>query len=312
MAVKMTTPEFIDGFLKTAAGYDSETGNPRVKEIIHRLLVDVNLMMDDLAITPEEFWVAVYYLGRLGTAGEPALLAAGLGLERMLDMRQDAEDEAAGRLDKNATPRIIEGPLYVAGAPVCEGEGRMDDGTDLEASEMYLHGKVFDADGQVIPNAMVEVWHADSKGGYSYFDPTQSEYNLRRKINVSEDGCYVARSIVPSGYGVPPEGPTNELLSAIGRHGNRPAHIHFFVSAPGYAHLTTQINLDGDPYLHDDFAFATRDELIAQAIRVDQPEEIKAKNMSRDHFYDVEYNFVLAKAKEEVQEDRIARQRALA
>ncbi|MBP6563484.1 MAG: catechol 1,2-dioxygenase [Neisseriaceae bacterium] len=312
MAVKMTTPEFINGFLKTAAGYDSAEGNPRVKEIMHRMLVDINVMMDDLAITPEEFWVAVYYIGRLGASGEPALLAAGLGLERMLDMRQDAEDEAAGRLDKNATPRIIEGPLYVAGAPVCEGEGRMDDGKDTVASEMYLHGKVTDADGNVIPNAMVEVWHADSKGGYSYFDPTQSDYNLRRKINATADGRYVARSIVPSGYGVPPQGPTNELLHSIGRHGNRPAHIHFFVSAPGFAHLTTQINLDGDPYLHDDFAFATRDELIAQAVRVDSPEEIKAKNMTRDHFYDVEYNFVLAKAKEEVQEDRIARQRALA
>jgi catechol 1,2-dioxygenase len=55
---------------------------------------------------------------------------------------------------------------------------------------------------------------------------------------------------------------TEPSLDHLGRHGHRPAHIHFFVSAPGYRKLTTQINIDGDEYLHDDFAFATRDELI--------------------------------------------------
>ena len=36
----------------------------------------------------------------------------------------------------------------------------------------------------------------------------------------------------------------------------------FAVSAPGCRKLTTQINIDGDPYLWDDFAFATRDGLV--------------------------------------------------
>ena len=51
--------------------------------------------------------------------------------------------------------------------------------------------------------------------------------------------------------------PTQQLLDQLGRHGQRPAHIHFFISAPDHRHLTTQINLDGDQYLHDDFAYAT-------------------------------------------------------
>ena len=45
------------------------------------------------------------------------------------------------------------------------------------------------------------------------------------------------------------------LLQAMGRHRNRPAHVHFFVIAHSYRKLTTQINIDGDEYLHDDFAF---------------------------------------------------------
>jgi catechol 1,2-dioxygenase len=49
----------------------------------------------------------------------------------------------------------------------------------------------------------------------------------------------------------------------VGRHGNRPSHVHYFVSAPGYRKLTTQFNIEGDKYLWDDFAFATREGLIA-------------------------------------------------
>ena len=67
---------------------------------------------------------------------------------------------------------------------------------------------------------------------------------------------------MPSGYGCPPDGPTQKLLDRLGRHGKRPAHIHFFVSAPGFRTLTTQINIQGDTFIYDDFAFATREELI--------------------------------------------------
>jgi len=74
---------------------------------------------------------------------------------------------------------------------------------------------------------------------------------------------------MPSGYACPPGGSTEAILNQLGRHGNRPAHIHFFVSAPGYKHLTTQINIAGDPYTYDDFAFATRDELVVDANDVD-------------------------------------------
>jgi len=44
-------------------------------------------------------------------------------------------------------------------------------------------------------------------------------------------------------------------------------HIHFFVSAPSYRQLTTQINIAGDEYLYEDFAFATWGELISAVTR---------------------------------------------
>jgi catechol 1,2-dioxygenase len=97
---------------------------------------------------------------------------------------------------------------------------------------------------------------------------------------------------LPAGYACPPEGPTQKLLDRLGRHGRRPAHIHFFVTAPGYRKLTTQINIDGDEYLHDDFAFATRDGLIPQVRRSADPAEVRARGLNAP-FAEITFDFVL-------------------
>jgi len=131
---------------------------------------------------------------------------------------------------------------------------------------MFLEGRVFGPDGKPVAGAIVDLWHANTKGTYSFFDQRQSDYNLRRRIVTDRDGRYRARSIVPSGYGCDPQGPTQECLDLLGRHGQRPAHVHFFISAPGHRHLTTQINLSGDQYLWDDFAYATRDGLVGEVV----------------------------------------------
>ena len=141
----------------------------------------------------------------------------------------------------------------------------MDDGSEEGvATVMFLEGQVLDPNGQPVAGATVDLWHANTRGTYSFFDQSQSQYNLRRRIVTDAQGRYRARSIVPSGYGCDPQGPTQECLDLLGRHGQRPAHIHFFISAPGHRHLTTQINLAGDQYLWDDFAYATRDGLVGE------------------------------------------------
>jgi catechol 1,2-dioxygenase len=84
---------------------------------------------------------------------------------------------------------------------------------------------------------------------------------------------------MPSGYGVPPGSPTEQLLDLLGRHGRRPAHVHLMVEAPGHRLLTTQINIPGDTYIDDDFAFATRDGLIVDVLKIDDPKEIAARKL---------------------------------
>lgn len=270
----------VQDLLRLASGLDQTGGNARTKQIVHRIVSDLFRMIEDLEITSDEYWAGIAYLNQLGARGEAGLLSPGLGLDRFLDMRMDAQDKALGV--QGGTPRTIEGPLYVAGAPESKGFARLDDGSDREGHILIMHGTVHGADGKPVAGAKVEVWHANTKGFYSHFDPTgeQKSFNMRRTIFTDEQGRYKFQSIVPKGYGCPPDGPTQGLLNQLGRHGNRPAHIHFFVSADGHRKLTTQINIDGDPLVYDDFAYATREGLVPALVEHNDAESIKAQGLS--------------------------------
>ncbi len=280
----------VAGVLDRAAGLDRPEGDARLKRIVRRIAGDLCRTIEEFDVTPTEFWTAVDYLSRVGASGEMGLLVPGLGLEHVMDVLLDEQERRAGLT--GGTPRTIEGPLWIADAPLVEGgEARLDQ--DPEQGEvLFVDGTVRDTDGSPVAGAVVDVWHANTRGGYSHFDPSQSPYNLRRRMRTDAGGRYRFRSIVPSGYGVPPEGPTSQLLSAIGRHGQRPAHIHFLIEAPGHRRLTTQINLAGDEYLHDDFAFGTRDGLISEAVRHADPEEIRARGLN-EPFSTITFDFVL-------------------
>ncbi|MBH8581419.1 catechol 1,2-dioxygenase [Bisbaumannia pacifica] len=308
MTVKIFDTPQVQDFLNTVAGFDQAGGSERAKRIVHRLLADLYRLIDDFDVTPEEFWATIGLMNELGKGSQFGLLAPGLGFDHYLDMRMDAEDEARGLA--GGTPRTIEGPLYVAGAPVAEGITRMDDGSDSDSEVMWLTGQVRDTDGRPVAGARVEIWHANAKGGYSHFDPSQSEYNLRRTIITDAEGRYRARSIIPSGYGVPEGSPTDRVLKALGRHGQRPAHIHYFISAPGHKHLTTQINLAGDPYTWDDFAFATREELLVEGRPIDDAAEAEARGLEGP-FTEVVFDIELSRTEAPELQSRHKRPRAL-
>ncbi|MDQ0626827.1 MULTISPECIES: catechol 1,2-dioxygenase [Paraburkholderia] len=266
MSIKVFATQEVQDLLTAAANLNSDSGDKRARQITHRLLSDLFNAIDDLDMTPDEIWTGVNYFNKLGRDGEAALLAAGLGLEKYLDIRMDAADRQA-RLD-GGTPRTIEGPLYVAGAPVRDSASKIDLDPDNEAGPLVIRGTVTGRDGEPVAGAVVECWHANSKGFYSHFDPTgtQSDFNLRGAVKTGTDGTYEFRTLMPVGYGCPPHGATQQLLDALGRHGNRPAHVHFFVTSNQHRKLTTQINIEGDPLMWDDFAYATREELIPHVV----------------------------------------------
>ena len=309
MTVKISQTPELQAFFKEVSGANSDQGSPRAKQLLLRLVNEVARIVEDLEVTDDEFWAAVDYLNRLGARNEAGLLVAGLGIEHFLDLLQDARDADAGYV--GGTPRTIEGPLYVAGAPISQGEARLDDGSEEGvATTLFLEGVVRDTDGNPVPGAIVDLWHANTRGTYSYFDSSQSAYNLRRRIVTDAEGRYRARSIVPSGYGCNPAGPTQECLDLLGRHGQRPAHIHYFISAAGYRHLTTQINLSGDKYLWDDFAFATRDGLVGQVVFVDDQAAARTRGVDGRHA-ELEFDFQLQPAARQAGEQRSQRPRVL-
>ena len=284
-----------------------EQVNPRIQEITLRLLTDLMQAINDLNITASEYWSGVEYIGDLGK--EAGLLSPGLGLDHFMDLMIEEDLKAAGI--EGGTIRTIEGPLYVAGAPEMKGFARLDDGTDDDTGTvLFMQGTVYDEEGKPVPNAKVEVWHANSLGNYSFFDESQSEFNLRRSIITDDNGQYSFRSIVPLGYSVPPGGMTDKVLSALGRHGHRPAHVHFFASADGMRKVTTQINIDGDEYLWDDFAFASREGLVPPVNMVEDAEHLKDKGLSKP-YASIDFDFHLLKeTQEDVQGSEVGRRRA--
>lgn len=309
MSVKVFDTQEVQDLLKAASNIDNQEGNVRFKQILHRLLTDLFKAIDDLDITPDEVWAGINYLNKLGQDGESALLAAGLGLEKYLDIRMDAADKQLGL--EGGTPRTIEGPLYVAGAPVKDGVAKMDLDPDEDAGPLVIRGTVLGLDGKPVEGAVVECWHANSKGFYSHFDPTgaQTDFNLRGAVRTGADGKYEFRTLMPVGYGCPPEGATQALLDELGRHGNRPAHVHFFVTSDSHRKLTTQFNIEGDPLIWDDFAYATREDLIPPVTEKTGGKELGLKN---DTYQDIEFNFVLTPLVEGKDNQIVQRQRAAA
>ena len=263
---KLIEQESTVRLLDRIAGLDQPGGNARLKPIVRDVMASLFRIIEDHEVTETELWQAVSFIGE--AAPELGLIVPGVGLEHYMDQLLDAADAAHGVT--GGTPRTIEGPLFVEGAPQSDATAVMSDAEDA-GERLIVSGTVRDASGTPVADAIIDVWHADTRGFYSHFDPTdqQGPFNNRRKIRTGADGRYSYSAIMPVGYSVPPGGTTDRLMQALGRHGSRPAHIHYFVRAEGYRHLTTQINIADDPLVHDDFAFATRDGLIPDLMRGD-------------------------------------------
>ncbi|MWV29062.1 dioxygenase [Aurantiacibacter rhizosphaerae] len=251
--------EAVQTLLDKASGISEDGGNDRLQTITRDLVEGIMKIIVRHDINESEFWQAIGFLQ--GGADEYGLIVPAVGLEHFMDLVMDARDAEAGK--SGGTPRTIEGPLYVEGAPIVEGDANLTSDPD-DTDTLYMTGQVTGPDGEPVKGALLHVWHANSKGFYSHFDPTgeQTPFNNRRRLKLGDDGRYQFHSKMPAGYACPPDGPTDQLMKMLGRHGNRPAHVHFFVEAPGYRTLTTQINFGDDPFAKDDFAFGTREGLL--------------------------------------------------
>ncbi|NRQ40142.1 6-chlorohydroxyquinol-1,2-dioxygenase [Nonomuraea sp. NN258] len=241
--------------LASLAGAD-----PRLRELAGALVAHLHAFVRETRPTEAEWLRAVDFLVRTGHACTPErnefiLLSDMLGLT-------SAVDEVNHTGPANMTPSSVEGPFH-SPAPARPMGAWIAEGPERERGEPTLvHGRVTDCDGRPLAGARLDVWQADDAGHYDSQDAAQPPGNLRALLTTGDDGAYWFRTVRPSSYPVPTDGPVGELLRALGRHPMRPAHVHLRVEAAGHRPLTTHIFAAGDPYLASDAAFAVKDALV--------------------------------------------------
>src|ERR1700731_52458 len=90
------------------------------------------------------------------------------------------------------------------------------------------------------------------------------ETAMRALMRTDEEGRFWFRSVLPTAYPIPDDGPVGAMMRATGRNSIRPAHVHIRVDAPGFQRLTTMLFVDGDAHIASDPVFGVKDGLIHQ------------------------------------------------
>ena len=252
--------------LETAVLEQVRSDNPRVNELITGLVRHAHTCVREVRPTHEEWAAAIDFLIRVGRActdqrNELILMMDMLGLTSAVD---DVNFPGIA----GATPSSVEGPFHAAAPPRSNGEWISGGPERNRGQTLVVRGSVADVAGHPIDGATVDVWQADDAGRYDSQDPRQALGNLRGLFTTDGQGEFWFRSVLPSSYPVPTDGPAGELLEALGRHPMRPGHIHLHVTAPGFRSVTTHVFVAGDPYLGSDAAFGVKEELIVEPVLV--------------------------------------------
>ena len=88
------------------------------------------------------------------------------------------------------------------------------------------------------------------------------DQDLRGLFTTDAEGRFWFRTVLPSHYPIPDDGPVGDLLRRTSRHPYRPAHIHLIAGAAGHRPITTHLFIEGSPYLDDDTVFGVKQSLI--------------------------------------------------
>jgi catechol 1,2-dioxygenase len=169
------------------------------------------------------------------------------------------------------TASTVLGPFHVVESPALPLGASIDLVGDHQPC--VITGSVLDPDGTPVAGATVDVWQCDEDGYYDVQCPDiQPPGNGRGLFTTDAEGRFWFRTVVPSYYPIPTDGPVGDLLKATARHPYRPAHIHFIVNAAARVPLTTHVFVAGSPYIDSDAVFAVNEQLIEPFVEIDSPE----------------------------------------
>jgi protocatechuate 3,4-dioxygenase beta subunit len=128
---------------------------------------------------------------------------------------------------------------------------------------LSLSGQVLNSRGEVLRDAIIEVWQTNHSGLYDV-----DGYRYRGKLRVDASGQYKFETVVPGHY------PDRSRVCQ---------HVHYLVIAPGHKTLVTQLYFATDPVFEGDpQKNFTRDplietpELIRPVLLTGEPEAIHA------------------------------------
>jgi hydroxyquinol 1,2-dioxygenase len=273
--------------LASFAGAD----DARFREIAQSLVRHVHDFVTEVGLTEEEWFKAVDFLTRTGRLSDDKrqefiLLSDVLGVSMLVI---GLAHPATG----GATESTVFGPFFVEGSPEIENGGDLANGAP--GQPCFVQGRILSTSGEPIPLAEIEVWQADEDGFYDVQLAGVDRFRGRGHLSSGDDGSFSFWSVLPEAYPIPTDGPVGELLVAAGRGPMRPAHVHFMVSAPGYATLTTHVFVAGDEHLDRDAVFGVKSSLIAAFDR-HEPGTAPDWHTIDTPFYTLSYDLVLAPA----------------
>ena len=85
------------------------------------------------------------------------------------------------------------------------------------------------------------------------------------------------------------------MLSMMGRHPMRPAHIHAILQREGFRSLTTHMFIKGDPYLQSDAVFGVKASLIVNFVQQPPGHTPDGRGHCDEPFYTAEFDFTIAR-----------------
>ena len=241
--------------------------DPRYAQVMRSLITHLHAFIRDVDLKPDEWMNGIQFLTAVGQTctdkrQEFILLSDTLGASMMVVMLDQARamvKERAGQRATEATEATVQGPYYWAGAPELPLGANIAEGVSGEPT--FYSGRITDTNGQPLRGALLDIWSGDGDGNYD-MQIEGAEMAARARIRTDAQGRYWFWSIRPSYYPVPVDGPVGRMLGGMGRHPNRPGHIHMMVSAPGHVPVTTHLFVANSPYIESDAVFGVRPSLI--------------------------------------------------
>ena len=244
----------------------ASTADPRLAEIMAAAVKHLHAFAREVNLKPEEWLTGIQVLTQVGQTCTAArqefiLLSDTLGLSALVNIMHDKTAAEAG------TEGSLLGPFFREDAPnLALGDSIAQTAT---GPELVMHGQVRGSDGQPVAHASIQVWQTDSEGVYDLQVYGTERTETRGNFTADAQGRYSFRTIRPLAYFIPMDGPVGALVRAQGRHGCRPAHIHFLISAPGHRELVTALYLADDAYIDSDVVFGVSSSLVITPVAGD-------------------------------------------